>query len=103
MKHFGLATNRWQLHAPGRKGQMGKLRSYVLVAGALLAPSTLTSCVPYSMGIFTPIPVPPWVTERMEEKYCFKNDFRTPIMPPIREGSPPPLCEDPPDQSMILR
>ncbi len=55
------------------------------------------------MGLATPIPVPPWVTERMEEKYCWKNDFRTPIMPPIREGFPPPLCEDPPDEARILR
>ena len=55
------------------------------------------------MGIFTPIPVPPWVTERMEERYCWKNDYRTTIMPPIRPGTPPPLCEDPPDDAMILR
>jgi hypothetical protein len=24
-------------------------------------------------------------------------------MPPIREGFPPPLCEDPPDEAMVLR
>jgi hypothetical protein len=74
-----------------------------LLAGALLSPLGFGGCNPYGMGILTPIPVPPWVTERMEEKYCWKNDFRTPIMPPIREGFPPPTCEDPPDQSMILR
>jgi hypothetical protein len=39
----------------------------------------------------------------MEEKYCNKNDYRTPVMPPIREGFPPPLCEDPPDDAMVLR
>jgi hypothetical protein len=55
------------------------------------------------MGIFTPIPVFPWVTERMEEKYQYRNDFRTPVMPPIREGFPEPRCEDPPDDAMILR
>jgi hypothetical protein len=55
------------------------------------------------MGIATPIPVPPWVTERMEEKYNHQNDFRTPILQPIREGFPPPLCEDPPDTAMVLR
>ena len=82
---------------------MGKLRSYVLLAGAVLAPLGFGGCNPYGMGIATPIPVPPWVTERMEEKYCFPNDHRTPIMPPIREGFPPPTCEDPPDQAMILR
>jgi hypothetical protein len=81
---------------------MRTVRTLVLVAGATL---TLvgSGCYPFSMGIATPIPVFPWVTERMEEKYCFKNDFRTTIMPPIPEGAPPPLCEDPPDESMILR
>ncbi len=81
---------------------MRKLRSVALLAGALLG-LTGTGCWPYSMGIFTPVPVPPWVTERMEEKYCYKNDHRTTIMPPIRPGFPPPLCEDPPGESEILR
>jgi hypothetical protein len=92
---------------------MRKLRSLVLIAGALLAPFGAGGCIggryhwgpvsPFGMGICTPIPVPAWVTERMEDKYCWKNDHRTPIMPPIREGYPPPLCEDPPDDAMILR
>lgn len=86
---------------------MKKVRPYVLIVGALLAPMALSGCLsviaPLSMGIFTPVPIPPWVTERMEDKYCWKNDFRTTIMPPIREGYPPPLCEDPPDEAMILR
>jgi hypothetical protein len=82
---------------------MGKVRYFVLLTAAVLAPLGLGGCVPYSMGLFTPIPVPAWVTERMEEKYCYPNDHRTPIMPPIREGYPVPTCEDPPDQSMILR
>jgi hypothetical protein len=82
----------------------------VLIAAAILVPLGLFGCGsfnpfrwPFSMGIFTPVPVPPWVTERMEEKYIGKNDFRTTIMPPIREGFPPPLCEDPPDDAMVLR
>ncbi|HEV3259686.1 MAG TPA: hypothetical protein VG013_22655 [Gemmataceae bacterium] len=82
---------------------MGKVRTFALIAGAVLAPACVVGCIPYSMGIGTPIPVPPWVTERMDEKYCAKNDFRTPVMAPIREGFPPPLCEDPPDEAMILR
>src|SRR5262249_7865358 len=90
---------------------MGKVRSGLLFAVVLLAPVAGTGCAspwfvpthPFSMGIATPIPVPPWVTERMEEKYCWKNDFRTPIMPPIREGYPPPVCEDPPDEAQVLR
>jgi hypothetical protein len=81
---------------------MKRWRSWALAAVAALAPG-LSGCIPWSMGIATPIPVYPWVTERMEEKYCWKNDFRTPILPPIREGFPPPRCEDPPDESAILR
>jgi hypothetical protein len=82
---------------------MRKVRTWVVLAVAALAPAGLGGCYPFSMGIYTPIPVPPWVTERMEWKYCWKNDYRTPILPPIREGVPPPLCEDPPDESRILR
>src|SRR5205085_2519914 len=74
----------------------------LLSAGALLA-LVGSGCQPLSMGIFTPIPVPPWVSERMEEKYCYRNDSRTTIMPPIREGFPPPLCEDPPSEEETLR
>lgn len=55
------------------------------------------------MGITTPVPVPPWVTERVEEKYQGKSDRRTPILPPIQEGSPPPVCDDPPDDTEMLR
>jgi len=85
---------------------MRKMRIWMLLV-AVAAPLGLTGCVPwlnfYSMGIATPIPMPPWVTERMEDKYCWKNDTRTPVMPPIREGFPPPVCEDPPDNARILR
>jgi hypothetical protein len=82
---------------------MKKSRCLGLLLAALAVAVSQGGCYPYSMGIFTPIPIPPWVTERMEEKYCWKNDFRTPILPPIREGFPPPLCEDPPDEARILR
>jgi hypothetical protein len=83
---------------------MQKARTMVLIAGAALAmASGLSGCQPFSMGIFTPIPVPPWVTERMEEKYAWQNDHRTPIMPPIKEGFPPPLCEDAPSEAEVLR
>ncbi len=88
---------------------MGKLRTILLLAGTALAPLALTGCTPsifihpFSMGFATPIPVPPWVTERMEDKYCWLNDHRTPILPPILPGQPIPTCEDPPDEAMILR
>ena len=77
---------------------MGRARKLLLIAGAILVLGASGGCYPFSMGIVTPVPVPPWVTERMEEKYCYKNDHRTPIMPPIREGFPLPLCEDPPSE-----
>jgi hypothetical protein len=82
---------------------MGKLRTLLLLAGVTLVLTGVGGCWPLSMGIFTPVPVPPWVTERMEEKYCYKNDFRTTIMPPIPPGFPPPLCEDPPSEAEVLR
>lgn len=84
---------------------MGKLRTWLWLGTALLAPTMLSGCLThwFSMGIFTPIPVAPWVTERMEDKYCHQNDFRTPILPPIRPGFPPPQCLDAPDEAMILR
>src|SRR5207247_10842 len=89
---------------PARKGpSMAKLRTCALIAGAALSLVPFAGCNPFTMGLATPIPVPAWVTERMEEKYCHKNAFRTPVMPPIREGFPPPLCEDPPDEAMVLR
>jgi hypothetical protein len=81
---------------------MTRARCCLLLAGALLAPVLGAGCYPFSMGIFTPIPVPPWVTERMEEKYCYKNDYRAPVLPPIPAGYQP-LCEDPPDRAAILR
>ena len=81
---------------------MRTLRSLLLLA-AVAAAAGLGGCAPYSMGLATPIPVPPWVTERMQEKKCHKNDFRTPILPPIQEGFPAPICEDPPDEARVLR
>jgi hypothetical protein len=85
---------------------MGKarvtVRTWALLVGVLLAPAGLCGCNPIAMGIATPIPIPPWVTERMEEKYCYKNDTRTPIMPPIPPGTRP-FCEDPPALAEVLR
>jgi hypothetical protein len=82
---------------------MRRCRSLFLLAGAVTVMVGASGCFPFSMGIFTPIPVPPWVTERMEEKYCYGNDFKTPVLPPIRPGYPPPTCEDEPDDARVLR
>src|SRR5581483_3943373 len=89
--------------AQGGEGRMLRKLAKALLAAAVLAPLGLGGCNPFGMGIATPIPVPAWVTERMEEKICYKNDFRTPIMPPIREGYPLPTCEDPPGEREVLR
>jgi len=70
---------------------MARLRTGLFVAGLLLAPLAAGGCIQ------------PWVTERMEEKYLHQNDYRTPIMPPIREGFPPPLCVDEPSEQEVLR
>ncbi len=82
----------------------------LLLAVAVLAPLAGAGCVPYSpgfppfsMGIFTPIPVPAWVSTRIEEKFNNKNDYRTAILPPIQPGTPPPTCEDPPDDAAVVR
>jgi hypothetical protein len=72
----------------------------ILLAGVPLA---AVGCNPLGMGWLTPVPVQPWVVERMEDKFMHQNDYRTPVMPPIRDGYPPPLCEDPPSEREILR
>jgi hypothetical protein len=81
---------------------MSKRYLGLLIVTAALAPVTGAGCLPFSMGLATPVPVPAWVTERMEEKYCYQKDFWTSILPPIQEGTRP-ICEDPPDKAMVLR
>ena len=81
---------------------MSFLRSKCWLLLAMM-PVLSTGCNPFALGWGTPIPIQPWVSERMEEKYNNKNDGRAPIMPPIRDGYPPPICEDPPSDREILR
>ena len=76
-------------------------RSLGLLVAA--APLALAGCNPLGLGFLTPVPVQPWVAERMEDKFMHKNDNRTPVMPPIRDGSPPPMCEDQPTEREVLR
>ena len=73
---------------------MAGLRHKLLLAGIMLAPLLGAGCL---------VPNQPWVTERFEDQYLHKNDYRTPIMPPIREGFPPPLCVDEPSEQEVLR
>ena len=78
------------------------MRKAGLLLAAVIAPLTV-GCNPLALGFLTPVPIPPWTAERIEDKYLHKNDFRTPIMPPIREGFPPPVCEDAPTDREVLR
>jgi hypothetical protein len=79
------------------------VRTWVLLAGLAVLSLGATGCIsPLSMGIFTPIPVPVWVTEYMEERACYATDHKAVIMPPIPAGYRP-YCEDPPDKATILR
>jgi hypothetical protein len=87
---------------------MAKLRNALFLAGAGLAAALSGGCIPLNTAIGPAIAlsagsVQPWVTERMEEKYQYQNDYRTPILPPIREGFPPPLCQDEPSEQEVLR
>jgi hypothetical protein len=52
---------------------------------------------------YSPVGVAPWVTERMEEKSVEKADYRTPILPPVVEGKPLPLCEETPTDAEVLK
>ncbi len=69
------------------------------------SPVAAIGCNPLGAGFLTPVPVQPWVAERMEDKFghAQRNDNRTPVMPPIRPGYPPPMCEDPPTEREVLR
>jgi len=71
---------------------------FPLVAGML----ALTGCNPLGMGFATPLPVQPWVGDRIEERLSNRNEHKAPILPPIPAGHRP-LCEDPPDKATILR
>jgi hypothetical protein len=81
---------------------MSSIRSKICLLLAVM-PAFSSGCLPFGLGWGTPIPIQPWVSERMEQKYNSKNDGRAPIMPPIRDGYPPPICEDPPGDQEILR
>jgi hypothetical protein len=83
---------------------MGKLRAYILVFLASILAAGTSGCFPVTIGSAPiPVPVPPWVAERMKEKYEDRLQPKTPIMPPILPGTPLPTCEDPPSEEEMLR
>jgi len=83
---------------------MSSMRRICLALTATLLPFASSGCFinPFAMGFATPIPVQPWVAERIEDRMCYATDHKTPILPPIPAGYRP-LCEDPPDRAQILR
>lgn len=82
---------------------MKPLCRWLFLASMLGSPALLSGCInPLGMGFATPVPMMPWVGDRIVERFEGKNDSRTPVLPPIPPGHRP-YCEDPPDQQQILR
>src|SRR5690349_8628190 len=84
-------------------GAMSWIRRKLWLLAVAVLPAAATGSHPPAMGLFTPVPGQPWVTERMEQKSPHKTAGRGPIMPPTRDGYPPPICEDPPSDQEVLR
>lgn len=74
----------------------------LFVAAVLASSAFVCGCTPFGMGFLTPVPMQPWVADRIEERLVNKSDNRTPILPAIPPGHRP-YCEDPPDAAEILR
>ena len=77
-------------------------RPGLLLLAGLVIPTLTVGCNPFGMGFATPIPIQPWVADRIEERLKYQNDHKTAVLPPIPAGHRP-LCEDPPDRAEILR
>ena len=82
---------------------MSSVRRKLWLLAAAVLPAVSAGCNPLTLGLWTPVPVQPWVAERIDNKVNHKNDGRVPIMPPVRAGYPPPICEDPPSDLEVLR
>jgi hypothetical protein len=75
------------------------VRKLLFLSAVAMAPMFMSGC---GMGLWTPIPMQPWVAEQVKERFENKNDHRVPVLPPIPPGHRP-FCEDPPDRQEILR
>ncbi len=82
---------------------MSGIRRKLLLFALAVLPALSVGCNPFGLGFLTPIPVQPWTAERIEQKLNHRNDGRVPIMPPIRNGYPAPICEDAPSDAEVLR
>src|ERR1700728_2850735 len=70
------ATKDYPVRTEG--GSMSSIRHRCLLLLAVM-PTLATGCFPFGLGFGTPVPIEPWVSERMEQKYNNKNDNRAPI------------------------
>ena len=81
---------------------MSSIRRRLLLLALAVIPVAV-GCNALGPAALLLIPNPAWTAERMEEKYQHTNDTRTPVLGPVRDGYPAPLCEDPPSDREILR
>ncbi|MCS7046101.1 MAG: hypothetical protein NZO58_07075 [Gemmataceae bacterium] len=82
---------------------MKRLGKLLWVGGLLVLCGGAAGCItPFAMGWFTPVPVAPWVADRIEERCLYDTDYKAPVLPPIPPGHRP-ICEDRPDLARVLR
>lgn len=75
---------------------MAKGRTFAMIMLAMFLLSNVGCCVAF-------LPIPPWVGQRLDEKYTKRFKQRAPILPPILPGQPLPTCEDEPADEEIIR
>jgi hypothetical protein len=56
---------------------------------------------PQPFSLSTPVPVQPWATERVQERYIAPNEGRTPILPPLGATNSPACADEPTDQEVL--
>jgi hypothetical protein len=56
---------------------------------------------PQPFSLSGPVPVQPWATERIQEKYSVPNEARTPILPPVGAKNDPACDYQPTDQEVL--
>ena len=61
---------------------MATVRTWGLRAGLLLTPLLAAGCFPPLAWVSSFACVQPWATERLEDKFAYRNDKRTSILPP---------------------
>jgi hypothetical protein len=75
---------------------MAKSRSFAWILLGLFLIGNIGCCVAF-------VPIPPWVGQRLDEKYTKRWKQRAALMPPILPGQPLPTCEDEPTDEEVIR